>query len=100
MFVVQFHPKHRSRQHGLNASFQFQMFFFHSRFTKTLTCEDKTPPPRSAGTQSGKKRGPVNPDLDSHQEPLLVTIASAAATTTTAAAAVFTPTPAASSRAL
>lgn len=29
VFVVEFHPEHRARKHGLDAPFHFNMFFFH-----------------------------------------------------------------------
>jgi hypothetical protein len=29
VLIIEFHPEHRTREHGLDPPFDFNMFFFH-----------------------------------------------------------------------
>jgi len=99
MFVVELHPKHRSREHGLNAPFYFNMFFFHACTLPTGSAgEGDIPETGRKGRSQIKRRGPDGPDPAKTRIGTLVTVATAASTTAAAAAATI-PTAAATAAA-
>ncbi len=98
MFVLEFDAEHGAREHGLDAAFHFNMFFFHGRFVNDTVWENgDIPETGRKGRSQTKNRGPVNPGPEGVQTVRSVTIPTTAAaatvlaTTTAAAAGTFLP---------
>lgn len=92
MLIVEFHPEHRPREHGLDAPFYFNVFFFHGCTVSAGSGGDGNIPETGQRGRSQKVRGPVGPGLAKKENGELVAVATApawaavAAISTTAAA--------------
>src|SRR6266496_3304274 len=56
VFVIQFHPEHRPRQHRLDAPFHFNVFFFHRLVSSGNWFSAKGALPPTSTSRSGREK--------------------------------------------
>ena len=56
MLIVEFYPEHRARKHGLDAPFDFNVFFFHSLLGRRLGLLAQATPRRPAKKGGAKEK--------------------------------------------